>query len=132
MNWLAIVFAALSTLAVGFVWYHPKVFGTIWMKASGVDPEGGKNSNMLLIFGIVFVAAGVAAFQMSYSVHEDEKFAPFIHGMYHGMRVSLFYIAPAVVINALFERRSAVYMAVHIGYWLASFCTMGGILYSMN
>lgn len=32
INFLALLLAAASTLAVGFVWYNPKVFGTIWMK----------------------------------------------------------------------------------------------------
>jgi hypothetical protein len=36
INFLSLILAALSTLVVGFVWYHPKVFGTIWMKESGM------------------------------------------------------------------------------------------------
>ena len=41
INFLAILLAALSTLVVGFIWYNPKVFGTIWMKETGVNPENG-------------------------------------------------------------------------------------------
>ncbi len=32
MNFIALFVAAIITLFVGFIWYHPKVFGTIWMK----------------------------------------------------------------------------------------------------
>ena len=30
-NFYAILAATLVSLVVGFVWYNPKVFGTIWM-----------------------------------------------------------------------------------------------------
>ena len=50
INFLALLLAAISTLAVGFIWYHPKVFGTIWMKESGVTEQTMKGSNMIVIF----------------------------------------------------------------------------------
>lgn len=36
---LSALAAALSTFIVGFIWYHPKVFGTVWMKAEGLTEE---------------------------------------------------------------------------------------------
>lgn len=58
-----IVFAsALIPLLVGFVYYHPKVFGTAWMKAAGLSPDGPK-PNMILVFGLTYlfsVMLGVA------------------------------------------------------------------------
>ena len=36
INFLALIVASLSTLVVGFIWYNPKVFGTIWMKEIGM------------------------------------------------------------------------------------------------
>ena len=50
MNFLAIAAAAVSTLVVGFVWYHPKVFGTVWMREAGLTEEQLKKGNMLKIF----------------------------------------------------------------------------------
>ena len=38
MNFISPVVAAFTTLLVGFVWYHPKVFGTAWMKYLIVGP----------------------------------------------------------------------------------------------
>lgn len=39
MNFLAILVAAVATFPIGFIWYNPKVFGTIWMREAGVDPH---------------------------------------------------------------------------------------------
>ncbi len=43
INWLAVFGAALIPLLVGMIWYNKNVFGTVWMKAAGVDPEQAKN-----------------------------------------------------------------------------------------
>ena len=54
MNLAVIFSAALIPLLIGFIWYHPKVFGTTWMKAAGITEEDGKNANMALIFGLTY------------------------------------------------------------------------------
>lgn len=54
-NLAMIALAALIPLAVGFVWYHPKVLGTAWMNAAGLTEEKLKGANMALIFFLVFV-----------------------------------------------------------------------------
>ena len=55
MNFISPVVAAFTTLLVGFVWYHPKVFGTAWMKETGLTQEELEKGNMLKIFGLTFI-----------------------------------------------------------------------------
>jgi Protein of unknown function (DUF1761) len=45
---------ALIPLLLGFIWYHPKVFGNAWMKAAGVTPDAGKGG-MALIFILTYI-----------------------------------------------------------------------------
>ncbi len=54
-NWLAVIVAALVPTAVGFVYYNPKVLGTVWMKAAGVSPDSKEGANMAVIFGVSLV-----------------------------------------------------------------------------
>lgn len=68
LNWLAILVAALVPLMVGFIWYHPKVFGTAWMKASNTTEEKIKAGNMVVIFLISFVFSLMLAFEMQFLV----------------------------------------------------------------
>ena len=42
INFPAVLLSALIPLLVGVIYYHPKVFGTLWMKAAGVSPEAQK------------------------------------------------------------------------------------------
>lgn len=54
-NILATVLAALVPTLIGFIWYHPKVFGTIWAKSINLDMEKAKSINMpkILIIGLI-------------------------------------------------------------------------------
>ena len=55
MNFIAILVAAVVPTVVGFIWYNPKVFGTVWMKESGVTEETMKSANMAKIFILSFI-----------------------------------------------------------------------------
>jgi hypothetical protein len=156
INFLAIFIAALSTLPIGFVWYHPKVFGTIWMKEAGVNPETIRKSNMPLIFvmavfyafliGIILqfltihqwgafsmVGGDLSTAKPSYTAFFSDygmTFRTFKHGMLHGFITGLFLALPIIGTNALFERRSWKYTLISGGFWTVCFMIMGGIICS--
>lgn len=65
INILAVLLATVVAMAVGFVYYHPKVLGTSWMRAIGHDREsmgrGVKPWIYPLIIACAFVTAWVLA-----------------------------------------------------------------------
>ncbi len=154
MNYLAITVAAFSTLVVGFVWYHPKVFGTVWMREAGLTEEQLKKGNMIKIFGLTLILSFMIAIvvillsvhQMgamslvggdpsqalpSYRVFMDDygmAFRTYKHGAFHGFLAGLFFALPLVAINGLFEHRSAKYIFVNSGYWIVTLTIMGTII----
>lgn len=154
INFLALLVAALSTLVVGFVWYNPKVFGTIWMKESGLTEEKLKGGNMLLIFGTSFLYAFFISFVLqSLTIHQTgalgmiggdpsiaqpsylsfmadygTAFRTFKHGALHGFLAGLFFALPLIGTNALYEKRSFKYTLVTGGFWIVCLTLMGGII----
>ncbi|MBL7766071.1 MAG: DUF1761 domain-containing protein [Chitinophagaceae bacterium] len=71
INWLIVASAALIPLIVGFIWYHPAVFGKAWMKAAGVPEDAAKGANMALIFGLTILFGLMATIPlMSLSIHQ--------------------------------------------------------------
>ena len=71
MNFLAIGAAALIPMVVGFIYYHPKVVGTAWMKACGLDEEKLKGGNMPVIFGVsLLLSFMMALFTQSIVIHQ--------------------------------------------------------------
>ena len=62
VNFYSIIASSFIPLFIGMIWYNPKVFGTIWMKASGVDPEAAQKSSMILVFGLTWIFSLFVAF----------------------------------------------------------------------
>jgi Protein of unknown function (DUF1761) len=58
MNFLVVLATAVIPVLVGFVWYNPKVMGTIWMREIGGNPHDGKEVKMVPIL-IANLIAGV-------------------------------------------------------------------------
>lgn len=132
INWLSQILAALSTLVVGFIWYNPKVFGTIWMQAIGVNPEAARAAapNMGKLLGLSVLFAFIATIPLSYIVNHDNH--TFGHGAFHGGETALLMLFPVIATNAIYESRSWKYILVVTGFWFVCFALMGGILRIMQ
>jgi hypothetical protein len=159
-NVIILFVSALIPLLIGFIYYSPKVFGTIWMKEAGVTEEKMKGSNMAKILLMAYVfSVMLASILISLVIHQmsvfsilantpgindpnsevslwlkdfmakyGNNFRTFKHGALHGVISALFFAWPVIGINALFERRSARYTAIHVGYWVITLALMGGVI----
>ncbi len=155
-NPFAILVASLATLLVGFVWYNPKVFGTIWMNETGITEEKAKQSNMLKIFSLTIFFSLMLAFMVpALVIHQmgalgmvggpnlvatakpsyaafladySDAFRTFKHGALHGFMTGIFLALPMTAINGLFEHKSWKYILITAGYWTVSLTIMGAII----
>lgn len=156
INFIALLLAGIVTLVTGFIWYNPKVFGTIWMKENNLTHEELRSGNMLKIFGFTYLfSLMITVVVMGLTIHQSgavgmvggppmlesakPSFAAFMtdygtayrtfkHGALHGFMSGLFFAFPIVGINALFERKSWKYIFIHAGYWILTLTLMGGII----
>lgn len=75
INLLVLLGATLVPLVIGFIWYHPKVFGNAWMRVTGMSEEKAKSANMALIFGLTILFAFFIAFIMqTIVIHQFSTF----------------------------------------------------------
>ena len=153
---LPILIASLATFLVGFIWYNPKVFGSVWMKETGMTEEKAKKGNMIKIFGLTLIYSLMLAFALpSLVIHQMgaismvggpamiesakptyaafmadyvDAFRTYQHGAFHGFLAGLFIILPSVAINGLFEQKSWKYILINAGYWIVSLTIMGAII----
>lgn len=155
MKILVTFIAALVPMVVGFIWYNPKVFGTIWMNETGMTHEKAKTANMAKTFGITFLFSLMIAFLLqTIVIHQSalqslvmndtseatkkwladamsaygNNFRTFKHGMLHGFITGLFIALPAIGVGSLFEMKSIKYILIAGGYWMVSMMIMGGII----
>ena len=153
-NFYAILAATLVSLVVGFVWYNPKVFGTIWMRETGMTEEKAQQGNMAKIFGLTIVYSFLISFMLSGMViHQigalgmiggeaenalpsyaafmtdyGNAFRSFQHGALHGFMVGILFVLPITAINGLFEHKSWKFILVTAGYWIVTLTIMGAII----
>ena len=137
INWLAIAVATILPMVVGFIWYNPKVFGTAWMKESGMTEEKAKQMNPAKTYGLALVMAFLIAFFIWPQVflggapddpHGVEPYMTFKHGALHGSMVGLFVALPVLATNSLFEQKSFRYVLINAGYWVVTMALMGGVI----
>ncbi len=133
MEFLPYVLSGVASLLIGAFFYHPKVLGTMWMKAAGMTEEDVQGGNMAVIFGLAFVMAMIIAAFMSYLMEghpagHEGVFGPIGHGAFHGLIVSLMTAMPIITTIALFERKGFKYIFVNVLYWMINFAVIGGIV----
>jgi hypothetical protein len=156
MNWIAVFVSALATLVVGFIWYNPKVFGTVWMKETGLTQDELAKGNMLKIFGITYIfSLMIVIIESSLTIHQSgalgmiggpmkinealpsfnafmndygTAYRTFKHGALHGFVSGLFFAFPMIAINGLFERKSWKYVLIHSGYWIVTLTIIGSLI----
>ncbi len=73
VNYLAVFLAALSSMAVGSLWYAPKVFGNTWAKLVGFD-SSKSSKGAWRAMAIVFVGSLITAFILAHAIFLAHKY----------------------------------------------------------
>lgn len=154
LNPLALLVAAVCALVVGFIWYNPKVFGSIWMKEAHLTQRSFTGANMLKFFIMAFIFAFLLALtMMQMSIHQTgvlsliggdtskalpsytafmsdyaNDFRSFKHGALHGAMAGIFMALPIIGLLSLLEQKSLKYILIHVGYWILTLSIMGAII----
>lgn len=126
--WPILASAVVSTL-IGWIWYHPKVFGATWMRLSGITPEmAERGKRRMPIYALIaFCMSILVAYVMSHFVIawnvSDWKSAFEL-----GLWVWIGFTAPPMLGMVLWEHKPVrAYVIVSV-YWLVAFIAMATIL----
>ena len=63
VNLLAVLLGTVVSMMIGMIWYHPKVFGTAWMKMANVKMGEG---NMVWTMGTALLSSFLMAYVLAY------------------------------------------------------------------
>ena len=75
-NMLVVVLAALIPMIVGFLYYNPKLLGTVWMNEAGMTEEKMQGGNMVKMLLLSFVCAFFfSAFLFGFVVHQTDVYS---------------------------------------------------------
>lgn len=134
-NILAILIGTLIPMIMGFIYYHPKVFGKAWMNSLGITEEDVKKGNMAVIFGVSLVMSLLMSMFLLVNVDgpgQENEFDSFKHGAFHGFLISLMVAMPVLVTNGLFERKNFKNLAINTLYWVITITLMAGAIDALN
>ena len=124
INYFAVVVAALSAFIIGGLWYSV-LFAKAWMVENGFDEETLKSSNMAKIFGGAFIYSLIISFVLVLFLGPERDA---VMGATAGFMAGLFWVATAMGITYLFERKSLKLFLINAGYHVFTFTIIGLIV----
>lgn len=126
INPWAVLVAALSTFLIGGLWYS-LLFAKPWQRAAGVTDDQLRSGAARVFIGS-FLLAVVMAVSLAAFIGD----AGFSFGLFAGLAAGVTWVAAALGINYLFERRSLTLFAINAGYNVIAFAIMGAIIGAMQ
>lgn len=135
VNYLAILVAAVSNMALGFLWYGP-LFGKAWSQLMGwgeMTPE--KMAEMQKKARPAYAASFVGALVMAYVLSHVLVFATtymqvsgWMAGLSSGFWMWLGFVAPVTVGSVLWDGKPWKLWFINAGYYLVALLVMGAII----
>jgi hypothetical protein len=126
VNWLAVLVAALSTFLLGGLWYSPVLFGRAWIAASGVDEDAVKAGPPPHVFAFSFLFSLLMAANLAMFLADPTTTV--LWGATAGFLAGFGWVALALAVINVFERRSWKYICINGGYMTLAFIVMGVII----
>lgn len=128
INFGAVFVAAIAGFLVGFTWYHPNVFGTLWMRLAKVNP-GSADAKKMMVQSIVlgFVVTAISAYVMAHFIAVWGA-VNFLEAAQFGFWVWMGFQMPILIGSVLWEQKPWNLFFLNGAYWLVSMIVMSGIL----
>lgn len=130
INFVAVVVAAIVSMALGAFWYSPAGFGKQWMKLSGLNPkqlEAAKKKRMGKTYAVAFLASLIMADVLAYIVDYAEA-STVVDGLQVGFWVWLGFVATVSLGLVLWENKPIKLWVLNNAYNLITLMLMASIL----
>ena len=133
VNYLAVVVAAVVSMALGFLWYSPVLFGKLWMKLSGFTAESLKKAQkeMGKLYAVSFVVSMVTAYVLSHVMALSENFYQYSKlstGLTTAFWLWLGFMMPVQLMGEIFGEKKWKLFGINTGYQLVSLILMAIVL----
>ena len=126
---ISLIASGLATTLIGMVWYSPYVFGTAWMRMSGITPEAAEQAKkrMPLMALIGLIAAMCIAWVTTY-VNAAWGFFDWIGALDLGFWCWAGFIAPTMLSQVLWDQKPFKLYLINVGFWLVALLVISQIV----
>lgn len=125
VNFFAVLIAALSSFALGGIWYSPLLFQRIWMEACGLTELDLKAINPKRVFIGSFFLSFFIALSLSLFIGPTSSLGVSVGAAFI---IGVCWVSSAYGITYLFEQRPLKLFMVNSGYHILQFTLMGLVL----
>ena len=124
INYLAVAAGVVLNMIIGMAWYSPALFGNIW--AAGIKFKGKPEMNIWhLVQGLgvgLFIVLGIAHIFHHMNINT-------LYGALHTCAaIALCFVLPTHYNGVIWAQKPCSVFFVDAGYYLVSFCAIGGLL----
>lgn len=122
---VAVLLAAVANMALGFLWYHPKVFGTTWLELIGKRPEELGNPGPGYAFstlGSLVSALALAVVLVAFGATH------WVDALGVGALVGVGFIVPVLGTQAVFNGVPVALYLLNAAYHVVAFILMALVL----
>lgn len=133
INLFSWLLASATPLAIGYVYYHPRVFASAWPETLD-KPRTRKQQAILISVGFL-VSVLLSFFLVMFNndgINQEGDFDNFAHGAWHGFFITVTVVTPVVVLGGLWSGMKAKHILIHLLYWGLCLTLMGGIVDALN
>lgn len=116
LNWLHILVAALAYFILGAVWYNKAVFGSIWIKTTGVEannPEAKKGMGGVMVF--TFLLEFIVCIALAILINKL-NLSGWIAGIKLGLFTGVLFSGIGICISYLYQMKPKVLSVIDGGY----------------
>ena len=133
VNYVAVLAAAIASMALGFAWYSSMILGKPWMKLKGYSEASLKaeQKKMGPLYGLSFIVALVTAYVLSHIMAFAMNFYhydPIMAGLTSAFWAWFGFVMPVQVTGVIFGDKKWKLLAIDTGYQLVSLLTMGVVI----
>jgi hypothetical protein len=125
VNEWAVLVAALSSFALGGLWYSPLMFLKVWNREAGVGDTPKQAGHPAKVFGVAFLFALVSAAVFAWWLGPNPELEP---SLMRGLAAGLGIAGASFGINYQFANRSFLMWAIDAGYHTFQFLLYAVIL----
>ncbi|HTH72200.1 MAG TPA: DUF1761 domain-containing protein [Candidatus Pristimantibacillus sp.] len=131
VNYLAVLLAAVSSMAVGAIWYAKGVFGETWAKLAKVKLGDMGGTNVVAAMGLTFVLSLLTAYVLAHVSFLSNKF--FGNSFFQDALSTAFWLWLGLVVTRmtthyLFEQKPTKLIWLNIGNEFVTIMLMGLII----
>lgn len=133
VNYLALLVGGIASMALGFLWYHPVLFGKPWMKLMGYTASSLKaeQKQMGKYYGVSFVLTLIAGYVLAHVMAMSMNFFNYpalTTGIMSAFWMWLGFIMPVQASDQIFGAKKWKLFGINTGYQLASLLVIGVVL----